>query len=59
VTGARNPAGERVRFVHSWSWEPSTFVLPGAVRDLISGEELAAGAELGLGAWDVRVLLEV
>lgn len=59
VTGARNPAGGRVRFVHSWSWEPSTFVLPGAVRDLISGEELAAGAELSLGAWDVRVLLEV
>ncbi|GAA2228397.1 hypothetical protein GCM10010413_25710 [Promicromonospora sukumoe] len=59
VTGARNPAGDRVRFVHSWSWEPSTFVLPGAVRDLLSGEELAAGAELELGPWDVRVLLEV
>lgn len=59
VTGARNPAGDRVRFVHSWSWDPSTFVLPGAVRDLLSGEELAAGAELVLGPWDVRVLLEV
>ncbi|MGI5191760.1 beta-galactosidase [Promicromonospora sp. CA-289599] len=59
VGGATNPAGERVRFVHSWSWEPSTFVLPGAVRDLLSGEELAAGAELELGPWDVRVLLEV
>ena len=59
VSGATNPAGERVRFVHSWSWEPSTFVLPGAVRDLLSGEELAAGAELTLGPWDVRVLLEV
>ncbi|WP_129788623.1 beta-galactosidase [Promicromonospora panici] len=59
VTGATNPAGERVRFVHSWSWDPSTFVLPGAVRDVLSGEELGAGAELTLGPWDVRVLLEV
>lgn len=59
VTGATNPAGERVRFVHSWSWDPSTFVLPGAVRDVLSGEELAAGTELTLGPWDVRVLLEV
>jgi beta-galactosidase len=58
VTGATNPAGERVRFVHSWSWEPSTFVLPGAVVDVLSGEELAAGAELTLGPWDVRVLRE-
>jgi beta-galactosidase len=58
VTGATNPAGERVRFVHSWSWEPSTFVLPGAVRDVLSGAELAAGTQLELGPWDVRVLLE-
>lgn len=48
-----------MRFVHSWSWDPSTFFLPDAVRDVISGEELAAGAELELGPWDVRVLLEV
>ncbi|MFD7312214.1 beta-galactosidase [Promicromonospora sp. NPDC059942] len=59
VTGARNPAGQRVRFVHSWSWDPSVFVLPGAVRDLLSGEELAEGARIELGPWDVRVLLEV
>lgn len=58
VTGATNRAGERVRFVHSWSWDPSVFVLPGAVRDVLSGEELASGTKLTLGPWDVRVLLE-
>lgn len=59
VFSARNGAGERVRFLHNWSWEPSTFRLPTAVRDAVSGEELAAGSELQLGAWDVRVVVEV
>ncbi|WP_281392139.1 beta-galactosidase trimerization domain-containing protein [Brachybacterium halotolerans] len=58
VFSARNGAGERVHFLHNWSWEPSMFRLPTAVRDALSGEELAAGSELELGAWDVRVVVE-
>lgn len=56
VRGATNPAGERVWFVHNWSWEPSAFVLPEAATDLLTGEPLTQGARLDLSAWDVRVL---
>jgi beta-galactosidase len=58
VTSARNPAGGTVRFVTNWSWESKSLALPVAAQDLLSGTELRYGAELDLGAWDVRVLLE-
>ncbi|KQQ07402.1 beta-galactosidase [Rathayibacter sp. Leaf296] len=57
VTSATNRHGERVRFVHNWSWEPSTFALPEAVEDVLSGEASSAGDVLELGPWDVRVLV--
>ena len=31
-----NAGGGRVRFVSNWSWEPTSFALPVAVRDLLS-----------------------
>jgi beta-galactosidase len=58
VTGARNRAGERLRFVSNWSWEPATVAPPVAVRDVLSSEEVDAGEAIELGAWDVRVLME-
>ncbi len=58
TTGATGRDGRRVRFVHNWSWEPTTVRLPAAVRDLLSGTDHDQGTELHLGAWDVRVLLE-
>jgi beta-galactosidase len=58
VTSARTPEGGRVRFVSNWSWEPAWLTLPVAALDLLSGTDLAAGDDLDLGAWDVRVLLE-
>ncbi len=58
VTSARNPTGGRVLFVSNWSWEPTSLALPAAARDLLSGTDLRRGADLDLGAWDVRVLLE-
>ncbi len=58
VTGATSRSGEQLRFVHNWSWTPSSFKLPGAVRDVVSGESFGYGDELELGAWDVRVLVE-
>lgn len=58
VTSATNRHGERLHFVHNWSWDPSSFVLPTAVEDVISGVAYAAGTAIDLGAWDVRVLSE-
>jgi beta-galactosidase len=58
VTSARNRAGETVRFVSNWSWVATSVALPVAAQDLLSGTELRRGAELDLGAWDVRVLVE-
>jgi beta-galactosidase len=58
VTSARNPAGGRLRFVSNWSWEPTSFALPVAARDLLSAIDLTRGEDLELTAWDVRVLLE-
>jgi beta-galactosidase len=58
VTGARNPEGERLRFVSNWSWEPARVPVPVTVSDMLSGERIPAGVELDLTAWDVRVLVE-
>jgi beta-galactosidase len=58
VTSARNRRGEIVRFASNWSWEPARMDVPVAVQDLLSDDELGEGAELRLGAWDVRVLVE-
>src|SRR4051794_17029360 len=57
VTGARTAAG-RVRFASNWSWKTARLELPVAVRDLLSGDDLALGAPLDLEPWDTRVLLE-
>ncbi|MGF7021585.1 hypothetical protein [Brachybacterium tyrofermentans] len=58
VSTSTNGASERVHVIHNWSWEPSVFTVPGAVRAAVSGEELAEGTELKLGAWDARVVIE-
>lgn len=58
VRGATNAAGERLRFIHSWGWEPTSYLTPVPAVDVLTGEALAAGTTLELGPWDVRVLLE-
>jgi beta-galactosidase len=58
VTSATAADGTRLRFVHNWSWEPTTLELPTPARDVLSGADLAAGDALELGPWDVRVLAE-
>jgi beta-galactosidase len=55
VTGATAQDGQRIRFVHNWSWEPATVRLPAPVRDLLSDRNHDANQELSLGAWDIRV----
>ncbi|HEU4346414.1 MAG TPA: beta-galactosidase [Actinoplanes sp.] len=57
VTGATARDGQRLRFLHNWSWEPATVRLPAAVRDPLGGDEHDAGEEVTLGAWDVRVFV--
>ncbi len=57
VHTATAPDGRRVVVVHNWSFEPSIFTLPADARDLLDGNgSVAGGADLRLGAWDVRVL---
>ncbi len=56
VQTATNARGETVHVVHNWSWTPSTFTVPVHAEDVLDGAALAAGSELSLGAWDVRVV---
>ncbi len=51
-----NQRGETVHVVHNWSWTPSTFTVPVDAQDVLDSGALAAGSELSLGAWDVRVV---
>ena len=57
-TGATARDGRRLHFISNWSWDPTSFDLPARSVDLLSGERLEAGGQLGLGGWDVRVLVE-
>ena len=57
-TSARNRYGQRLRFVHNWSWEDAGLHVPVPVTDVLGGGELAAADGLTLGPWDVKVLLE-
>ncbi|SKC66283.1 beta-galactosidase [Krasilnikoviella flava] len=68
VTGGLDREGAHgpVRFVHHWAWGTATVTLPVDVEDLLAergagGKRpvLAAGTDLTLGDWDVRVLREV
>jgi beta-galactosidase len=58
VLSATSGDGRRLRFVHNWSWQPTTVASPVAVTDVLSGRALATGADIELDAWDVRVLVE-
>ncbi len=48
-------AGGRLHVLHNWGWEPQTVSAPTQLRDLLTDEEVAPGASVQLGAWDVRV----
>jgi beta-galactosidase len=45
-------------FVHNWSWNPTTVIVPVAVRHLLGGGSTPTGGQLHLGAWDVAILTE-
>ena len=48
------PSG-RLHVLHHWGWDPQTVAAPTQLRDLLTDEEVAPGASVQLGAWDVRV----
>lgn len=58
VTTARGPEGDKLTFVSNWSHEPMSVPAPQSGRDLLTDEEIAAGADLGLAAWDIRIISE-
>lgn len=59
ATSATSTTGAKIRFIHNWSWEASTFTIPVTVRDVVSNETIDAGTTLELGSWDVRILEEL
>lgn len=58
VASGRLPDGGRAWFVFNWSWDEQVLDLGRAVRDAVTGEELAAGTTLSLPAWSTRVMHE-
>jgi beta-galactosidase len=56
VTSASTADGQRLRFVHNWSWDTVTIDLPHAVHDVLAAA--TTDDKLTLGPWDVRVLLD-
>ena len=57
VHSATNGAGERIHVVHNWSWTPARITLPTPMTDLLTDSPDPID-ELGLGPWDVHVLVE-
>ncbi|MGW3035311.1 beta-galactosidase [Streptomyces sp. NPDC001178] len=57
VTTGTSPDGRHVHVVHNWSWQPTRVPSPVNLSDVLSGDDVPAGAEVDLGPWDVRVLV--
>jgi beta-galactosidase len=51
--------GRRVHILHNWNWEPIEIAAPRSLADALTGVPVHAGSFLRLGAWDVRVLVDV
>jgi hypothetical protein len=47
-----------VWFCNNWDWHDVRVTVPFTSIDLLSGDALAAGSPLVLGAWGTRVLVE-
>jgi beta-galactosidase len=58
ATTGTSPDGRRVHVVHNWSWEPAHVQVPVELSDALDSTFVPAGAELDLGPWDVRVLVQ-
>ncbi|MCL2595995.1 MAG: beta-galactosidase, partial [Promicromonosporaceae bacterium] len=59
VTSVTLADGRRAWFVHNWGWAEYAITVPCALTDALAADTpLAAGSELHLGPWDVRVLVD-
>jgi beta-galactosidase len=58
VATSTDAGGNRLHVLHHWGWDPQTVSAPTQLRDLLTDEEVAPGASVQLGAWDVRVFLQ-
>jgi beta-galactosidase len=58
VSSAVNGTGERLWFVHHWSWGAAEVTAPTALTDVLTGQDVAAGTAVALRDWDVRVFRE-
>lgn len=56
VSSGTNADGVRVWFIFNWSWTDQDVTVDLDVRDLDSGEHLAAGGPITIAAWSVRTL---
>lgn len=56
ATHARNGEGSHIVFVHNWSWEMGTLIIPEDCHDAMTGVGFPAGDTLTLGPWDARIL---
>lgn len=57
VTSARARSGEALYFITNWSAQPHTVPAPIDGRDLIDEADVTAGGDLGLGPWDVKIVV--
>nr|WP_051967346.1 beta-galactosidase trimerization domain-containing protein [Kitasatospora mediocidica] len=55
ATTGTSPDGRRVHVVHNWNWEPAEVRVPVDLTDVLAGGAVAAGTQVQLGSWDVRV----
>lgn len=56
LTSATTTNGQRLHFIHNWSWNTVDVRLPHPLHDVLTGT--TADTKLALGPWDVRVLAE-
>ena len=56
VTSSTAPDGDRIWFLHNWSWTDAVVETPFAVTDLLAERSYGAGETIDLGPWDVRVV---
>ena len=56
ATSSTATDGDRIHYLHNWSWSPALVETPFAVEDLLDDRSYGAGETIELGPWDVRIV---
>jgi beta-galactosidase len=56
VSTSTSADGDRIHYLHNWSWDEATAEAPFALTDLLDARSFDAGEAINLGPWDVRVV---